>query len=47
MSSKPAWSDRELPAFFRRWRTDWQDEELSPANYLDFKGGVRFVLAAA
>jgi hypothetical protein len=46
-SSKPAWSERELPAFFRRWRTDWKDEELSPDNYLDFEGGLRFVLAAA
>lgn len=46
-SSKPAWSDRELPAFFTRWRTDWKDEDLSPDNYLDFEGGLRFVLAAA
>lgn len=46
-SSKPAWSERELPAFFRRWRTEWKDEELSPADYLDFEGGLRFVLAAA
>ncbi|MGX1759323.1 hypothetical protein ACWIG5_20805 [Streptomyces lydicus] len=46
-SSKPAWSGRELPAFFRRWRADWKDEELSPDNYLDFEGGLRFVLAAA
>ncbi|WP_328382329.1 hypothetical protein OHS81_03545 [Streptomyces sp. NBC_00400] len=46
-SSKPAWSERELPAFFRRWRTDWRDEELSPDNYVDFEGGLRVVLAAA
>lgn len=46
-SSKPSWSDRELPAFFTRWRTDWKDESLTPANYLDFEGGLRFVLAAA
>lgn len=46
-SSRPAWSERELPAFFRRWRTEWKDEELSPANYLDYEGGLRFVLAAA
>ncbi|MFD9204793.1 hypothetical protein ACFVZM_00740 [Streptomyces sioyaensis] len=46
-SSKPAWSERELPAFFRQWRTDWKDEDLSPDNYLDFEGGLRFVLAAA
>ncbi|KWT62479.1 hypothetical protein ADL21_07815 [Streptomyces albus subsp. albus] len=46
-SSKPAWSERELPAFFRRWRTEWKDEGLSPDNYLDFEGGLRFVLAAA
>ncbi|MFF8784315.1 hypothetical protein [Streptomyces sp. NPDC015125] len=46
-SSKPVWSERELPAFFRRWRTEWKDEELSPDNYLDFEGGLRFVLAAA
>ncbi|MEU6327884.1 hypothetical protein ABZ851_11445 [Streptomyces sp. NPDC047049] len=45
--SKPAWSGRELPAFFRRWRTDWKEEELSPDNYLDFEGGLRFALAAA
>ena len=45
--SKPAWSERELPAFFRRWRTEWKDEELAPENYLDFEGGLRFVLAAA
>ncbi|MFE1840280.1 hypothetical protein [Streptomyces sviceus] len=46
-SSKPSWSERELPGFFKRWRTDWKDEELTPANYLDFEGGLRFVLAAA
>jgi hypothetical protein len=46
-SSESAWSERELPAFFRRWRTEWNDEELSPANYLDYEGGLRFVLAAA
>ncbi|MEU2788496.1 hypothetical protein [Streptomyces sp. NPDC007100] len=46
-SSKPVWSERELPMFFRRWRTDWQDEGLSPDSYLDFEGGLRFVLAAA
>lgn len=46
-SSKPAWSGRELPAFFRRWRTEWKDEELSPGDYLDHEGGLRFVLAAA
>ncbi|GHK02515.1 hypothetical protein ACWEWI_26615 [Streptomyces sp. NPDC003753] len=46
-TSKPSWSQRELPAFFRQWRTDWKDEELSPENYLDFEGGLRFVLAAA
>ncbi|MFI7402756.1 hypothetical protein ACIBW9_20210 [Streptomyces sp. NPDC049541] len=46
-SSKPAWSERELPAFFRRWRTEWRDEELSPGDYLDYEGGLRFVLAAA
>jgi hypothetical protein len=47
VSSKPSWSERELPAFFRQWRTDWKDEELAPENYLDFEGGLRFVLAAA
>ncbi|MGW2566636.1 hypothetical protein [Streptomyces sp. NPDC001537] len=46
-SSKPAWSERELPAFFRRWRTEWRDEGLSPGDYLDHKGGLRFVLAVA
>ncbi|NUQ97739.1 MAG: hypothetical protein HOY79_14685 [Streptomyces sp.] len=46
-TSKPAWSERELPAFFKRWRTEWKDEELSPSNYLDYEGGLRFVLAAA
>ncbi|MFE7311894.1 hypothetical protein ACFU7T_02075 [Streptomyces sp. NPDC057555] len=46
-SRKPSWSERELPAFFRRWRTDWKDENLSPDDYLDFEGGLRFVLAAA
>lgn len=46
-NSKPVWSERELPAFFRQWRTEWKDEELSPANYLDYEGGLRFVLAAA
>ncbi|MGW2718063.1 hypothetical protein [Streptomyces sp. NPDC001492] len=45
--SKPVWSERELPAFFRQWRTEWKDEALSPANYLDYEGGLRFVLAAA
>ncbi|RPF35727.1 hypothetical protein [Streptomyces sp. TLI_185] len=44
---RPVWSGRELPVFFRRWRTEWKDEELSPANYLDYEGGLRFVLAAA
>lgn len=46
-SSKPAWSERELPAFFKRWRTEWKSEDLGPDNYLDFEGGLRFVLAAA
>ncbi|NEB05005.1 hypothetical protein [Streptomyces sp. SID13726] len=46
-SSRPSWSERELPAFFRKWRTEWKDEELAPANFLDFEGGLRFVLAAA
>ncbi|MFF4502353.1 hypothetical protein [Streptomyces sp. NPDC001401] len=46
-NSKPVWSERVLPAFFRQWRTEWKDEELSPANYLDYEGGLRFVLAAA
>ena len=46
-SRKPAWAERELPEFFRRWRTEWKDEELAPADYLDFEGGLRFVLAAA
>ncbi|MFG2464898.1 hypothetical protein ACGFXB_05410 [Streptomyces canus] len=46
-SSRPSWSDRKLPAFFTRWRAEWKDEELTPANYLDFEGGLRFVLAAA
>lgn len=43
----PSWSERELPAFFRKWRTEWADDELRPDNYLDFEGGLRFVLAAA
>lgn len=46
-SSRPSWSDRKLPAFFTQWRAEWKDEELTPANYLDFEGGLRFVLAAA
>ncbi|ARF57515.1 hypothetical protein [Streptomyces gilvosporeus] len=46
-TSEPVWSERELPAFFRQWRNDWGDEELSPYDYLDFGGGLRFVLAAA
>ncbi|WP_405740379.1 hypothetical protein OG422_05645 [Streptomyces sp. NBC_01525] len=46
-SSTPAWSERELPLFFTAWRTDWRDERLSPCDYLDFEGGLRFVLAAA
>lgn len=45
--SRPAWSERELPEFFTRWRAEWKDEGLTPANYLDFEGGLRFVLAAA
>ncbi|GAA3815229.1 hypothetical protein GCM10022403_056020 [Streptomyces coacervatus] len=45
--TRPVWSGRELPVFFRRWRAEWKDEELSPSNYLDFEGGLRFVLAAA
>lgn len=44
---EPAWSARELPAFFRRWRAEWKDQELSPVDYLDYEGGLRFVLAAA
>lgn len=43
----PSWSERKLPAFFTKWRTDWKDEDLGPADYLDFEGGLRFVLAAA
>ncbi|WP_353946001.1 hypothetical protein ABII15_33350 [Streptomyces sp. HUAS MG91] len=46
-SVKPSWSERELPAFFKRWRTEWKDETLGPGSYLDFEGGLRFVLAAA
>lgn len=46
-SSNPSWSERRLPAFFKQWRTEWQDEELGPDNYLDFEGGLKFVLAAA
>lgn len=46
-SIKPSWSERELPAFFKKWRTDWKNEDLDPDNYLDFEGGLRFVLAAA
>ncbi|MFI8232000.1 hypothetical protein ACIGDI_24490 [Streptomyces sp. NPDC085900] len=46
-SGERAWSERELPAFLRRWRTEWKDEELSPVHYLDYEGGLRFVLAAA
>ncbi|WP_030324218.1 hypothetical protein [Streptomyces sp. NRRL B-3229] len=46
-STRPSWSDRRLPAFFTRWRKDWNDEDLTPSHYLDFEGGLRFVLAAA
>lgn len=46
-TGKPAWSERELPAFFTRWRTDWKGEEFAPDNFLDFEGGLRFALAAA
>lgn len=46
-SNKPSWSERELPGFFKRWRTDWKNDELSPISYIDYEGGVPFVLAAA
>jgi hypothetical protein len=44
---KPAWSERKLPDFFVQWREEWKDPELCPENYLDFEGGLRFVLASA
>ncbi|MGW2240569.1 hypothetical protein [Streptomyces sp. NPDC001759] len=46
-SIKPSWSERELPAFFTQWREEWKDPDLIPENYLDFEGGLHFVLAAA
>ncbi|WP_449348889.1 hypothetical protein [Streptomyces shaanxiensis] len=45
--SEPSWSDRKQSAFFTRWRKDWKNEDLTPSRYLDFEGGLRFVLAAA
>ena len=44
---RPSWTKRELPGFFLRWRSEWQDPDLLPQNYLDFQGGLPFVLAAA
>jgi hypothetical protein len=44
---KPSWSERRLPDFFTQWREEWQDPDLYPDNYLDFEGGLRFVLAAS
>ena len=44
---KPSWSERQLPRFFTTWREEWQDPELCPDNYLDFEGGLRFVVASA
>jgi hypothetical protein len=37
---------RELPAFFKRWRTEWKEDKLGPDNFLDVEGGLRFVPAA-
>lgn len=47
MRGGPVWGGRVLPGFFRRWRAGWKDEGLGPGNYLDFEGGLRFVLVAA
>jgi hypothetical protein len=44
---EPTWCERKLPDFFVRWREEWKAPELCPDNYLDFEGGLRFVLAAA
>jgi hypothetical protein len=44
---RPSWTKRELPGFFRRWRSEWQDPDLLPHNYIDFQGGLPFALAAA
>lgn len=44
---KPSWFKRELPGFFRKWRSEWQQPDLLPDNYVDYQGGLPFVLAAA
>lgn len=44
---QPSWSKRELPRFFLNWRKEWQQPGLGPDNYIDYQGGLPFVLAAA
>jgi hypothetical protein len=46
----PRWSERELPEFFLEWRRRWQGpsvDTMTPVNYLDEQGAVRFVIASA
>ncbi len=46
-AEKPSWNKRELPRFFVKWRSEWRQPTLSPENYIDYQGGLSFVLAAA
>ena len=43
----PSWERRELPRFFVEWRDEWQQPDLSLDNYIDYQGGLPFVVAAA
>ena len=46
-TTKPSWTGRELPGFSLRWRAEWQQPDLLSDNYIDYQGGLRFVVAAA
>ena len=49
-TTKPRWTERALPRFFIQWRSQWTgptSADMSPYDYINEQGGLRFVIAGA
>jgi hypothetical protein len=49
-TAKPRWTERVLPRFFAQWRSQWVGPtaaDMSPSDYINEQGGLRFLIAGA
>ena len=49
-TTKPRWTGRVLPRFFAQWRSQWTGPtaaDMSPYDYINEQGGLRFAIAGA